>query len=151
MAKHQLIISDELYDAYPSRSEAGKSKETTTLVVNWKGKWARGDSPKQYLVVAPGDELELVLSPEKRKGGSLWLYKQERALLMPSQEAESQAAWLRVDIKSGSKVFKVNHLLAHDSGESRYDLRISALRKKPVPPMPPVGEGQTGSMTATKP
>jgi hypothetical protein len=150
MAKHQLIIPEDLYEYYPSRSDAGQSKQTRTLVINWKGKWSRNDSPKEYLVVAPGDELEVVLA-SKKKGGSLWLYKQELPLLLPTEEAESQEAWERVDIKRGSRVLKVNRSLAGGSGEVRYDLRISALKKEPLPPLPPVGQGQAGTLTATKP
>jgi hypothetical protein len=81
----------------------------------------------------------------------LWLYKQASLLLMPTEETESQAAWERVDIKSGGTVLKLNRSLARDSGESRYGLRISALRKQPPPLLPLVGQGMTGSLTATKP
>jgi hypothetical protein len=152
VAKHQLIISEEIDEEYPVRSEAGQFQNVRALVVNWKGKWAPFDSPEQYLVVAPGDELELVLSSKKRKGGSLWLYKQDSLLLMPTEETESQDAWERVDIKSGSTVLEVNRSLARDSGEARYYLRISALKKKPQPLRPPpVGQGMTGTLPATKP
>jgi hypothetical protein len=151
VAKHQLIIPEDPYDYYPARSEAGKSKNIRTLVVNWKGKWQPDDHPERYLVVAPGDELELVLASKKQKGGSLWLFKRELPLFQPTQETESEDAWQRVDLKSGSKVLQVNLSLAPGSGESRYDLRISALKKKPLPPIPVVGSGQAGTLTATKP
>jgi hypothetical protein len=148
VAKHQLIISKDINRSYPVRSEAGQYKATRTLVVNWKGTWAPGDRPELYLVVAPGDELELVLSSEQHQGGSLWLFKRVLPLLLPTDETERQDAWERVDIESGSTVLQVNDSLAGVSGESRYDLRISALGQKPVII---VGEGQPGTLTASKP
>jgi len=148
VAKHQLSISKDINGSYPVRSEAGQFKVTRTLVVNWKGKWEPDDRPELYLVVAPGDELEVVLSSEKHPGGSLWLFKRVHPLLLPTQETQHQDAWERVDIESGSRVLQVNHTLARDSGESRYDLRISALGQRPLPI---VGQGQAGSLTASKP
>lgn len=151
MAKHQLFISKDVSRSYPVRSEAGQFKVTRTLVVNWKGTWEPNEHPEQYLVVAPGDELEVVLSSEKDQGASLWLFRRELSpLLVPTDGTECQDAWERVDLKNGSEstVLQVNPTLARDSGELRYDLRISALGKRPLPI---VGEGQAGTMTASKP
>lgn len=148
MAKHQLIISKNINRSHPVRSEAGQFKVIRTLVVNWKGTWEPGDHPEQCLVVAPGDELELVLSSEHEEGSSLWFFKRMLALLLPTQETQSQEAWERVDIEKGSMRFQVNHALAGDSGESRHGLRISKLGQMPLPI---VGQGQAGSLTASKP
>ncbi|MGZ3460193.1 MAG: hypothetical protein ACXU86_17025 [Archangium sp.] len=150
MAKHQLFISKEIDGFFPVRSEAGQLKKTCTLVVNWKGTWEPGDHPELSLVVAPGDELEVVLSSNKHQGGSLWLFQRVVPLLLPTNETVSQGAWERVDVEDegGSKVLQVNPSLAGDSGESRHGLRISALRQWPVPI---VGQGDPGSLTASKP
>ncbi|WNG24283.1 hypothetical protein F0U62_09825 [Cystobacter fuscus] len=148
MAKHQLIIPESIYEFYPVRSEAGRLKELRTLVINWKGTWAPDDDSELYLVVAPGDELEIVLSSERHQGGSLWLFKRELPLLLPENEVRSERTWERVDLERGSKVLQVNHALSRDSGESRYDLCVSELG---MAPMPPVGQGQPGTLTASKP
>lgn len=146
MAKHQLIITP---GPYPVRSEAEQRKATRTLVLNWKGTWEPQERPELYLVVAPGDELELVLSSEMRQGGSLWIFRRELpALLVPTDETECQDTSERVDLESGSRVLQVNPSLTGDSGESRYNLRTSALGKVPLPI---VGQGQAGTLTATKP
>ncbi|WP_146209946.1 hypothetical protein [Vitiosangium sp. GDMCC 1.1324] len=151
MAKHQLIISKDISRNYPVRSEAGELKETRTLVVNWDGTWKPNDRPDKYLVVAPGDELEIVLAAEKDEGSSLWLYNRVRplpSLLLPLPEDQRQGGVERVDIKSGSVILEVNRAIARDAGESRYDLRISAMGEIP---MPIVGQGQPGTLTATRP
>jgi len=149
VAKHQLNISDDITWFCPVRLEAGQYKEVHTLVVNWNGKWDPKDRPEHCLVVAPGDELEVVLSPKMEHGGSLWIFKQKVSLFLPTQDLhEEDTSSVRVDIQKGSKVLQVNHALAHGAGESRYDLRISGLRAYP---MPPVGQGQAGNLTATKP
>ncbi|ATB36470.1 hypothetical protein CYFUS_001885 [Cystobacter fuscus] len=148
MAKHQLIIPENIYASFPVRSEAGRLEELLTLVINWKGTWEPGDQPEQYLVVAPGDELEIVLSAERHQGGSLWLFKRELPLLLPENAVLSDRTWARVDLERGSRVFQVNHALSRDSGESRYDLRVSELRQYPEPI---VGQGQPGTLTASKP
>ena len=147
MAKHQLIISN---GPYPVRPEAGQNKAIRTLVVDAKGTWTPSDHPERYLVVAPGDELELVLSSEKKQGGSLWIFNQGVPLLAPAEGIERQDDWERVDFESGSgsKVLQLNPSLAGASGESRYNVRASALRQRPLPI---VGEGQAGSLTASKP
>jgi hypothetical protein len=70
-------------------------------------------------------------------------------LFLPTEDTHNEEdSSVRVDIKKGSKVLKVNHALAHESGESRYALRISELGQFP---MPMVGQGQAGTLTATKP
>ncbi|EPX64807.1 hypothetical protein D187_000229 [Cystobacter fuscus DSM 2262] len=148
MAKHQLIIPESIYTSFPVRSEAGRLKELCTLVINWKGTWAPDDDPELSLVVAPGDELEIVLSAERHQGGSLWLFKRELPLLLPENAVRSERTWERVDLERGSRVLQVNHALSRDSGESRYDLRVSELGQFPEPI---VGQGQAGTLTASKP
>jgi len=145
VAKHQLIISNGLY---PVRSEAEQNKVVRTVVVNWKGTWGPHDRPEQYLVVAPGDELEIVLSSERQQGGSLWIFDQGVPLLVPTEGIERQGTLERVDVESGSKLVQVNQALASNSGESRYNLRATALRQMPIPI---VGEGQPGTLSASKP
>lgn len=146
MAKHQLIISN---GAWPARSEAGHTKTVRTLVVDAKGTWTPpSEHPERYLVVAPGDELEVVLSPDKKQGGSLWIFNQGVPLLEPAAGIERQDDWERVDLESGSRVLRMNPVLASASGESRYNVRASGLRQKPLPI---VGEGQAGSLTASRP
>jgi hypothetical protein len=149
--KHRLIISEEKHGPYPVLSKARKNTPILTLVVNWKGTWEPEDSPERYLVVEPGDKLELVLSAENKKGGSLWLLKRELPLFLPTEKTERQEAWERMDVESGSRILQVNRTLARDAGESRYALRVSAMRMKPRPPVPIVGQGQPGSLTASKP
>ncbi|MCY1082515.1 hypothetical protein [Archangium lansingense] len=168
MARHQLIISRELSRKYPIRSEAGQSKVTSRVVVNWKGTWEPDDQPEMYLVVAPQDEIEIVLQPDEFGGAGLWFFKQEeqktplfRPTLEPGRLIKKLATSLqslwdpqsedeedRVDIESGSRILEVNHMLAGDSGESRYSLRLSGLGQRPVPIG---GQGQPGSLTASKP
>jgi hypothetical protein len=169
VAKHQLIISREIDRKYPIRSEAGQSKVTRTVVVNWKGTWEPGDQPEAYLVVAPQDEIEIVLQPDEYGDASLWFFTPEdqKVPLFPQpwnpvrsvkKLANSvRALWdgnrrddddVRVDLPSGSKVLEVNDMLAGDSRESRYGLRISSLGQRPVPIG---GQGNAGSLTATKP
>ncbi|MFL5346367.1 MAG: hypothetical protein ACJ8AT_16380 [Hyalangium sp.] len=147
MAKHQLIISN---GAWPVLSEAGQNKAVRTLVVDAKGTWVPSAHPERYLVVAPGDELEIVLSPDKQQGGSLWIFNQGAPLLEPAEGIERKDDWERVDFESGSgsRVLRLNQALAGASGESRYNVRATGLRQKPVPI---VGEGQTGSLTASRP
>lgn len=148
MAKHQLIISN---GPFPVLSEAEQDKDIRTLVVNGKDSWAPGDHPEQCLVVAPGDELEVVLSPKMPEGGSLWIFhQQELPLFEPMEGIEGQKGWERVDFESGSKsrVLRVNPSLAEASGESRYNVRATELREIP---MPIVGQGSPGTLTASKP
>jgi hypothetical protein len=147
VAKHQLSISN---GAWPVLSEAGQNKAVRTLVVNWKGTWEARDRPERFLLVAPGDELELVLSADKQQGGSLWIFNSGVPLLEPAEGIERQDDWERVDLESGSgsRVVRVNQTLAGGSGESRYSVRATGLRQKPVPI---VGEGQAGSLTASRP
>ncbi|WNG56457.1 hypothetical protein F0U59_18090 [Archangium gephyra] len=149
MAKHQLIISRDFKKPAVVRSEGGQLKATRMLVVNWKGTWAPRDQPDLYLVVAPGDELEIVLGDEQQEASSLWLFNRVnplRSLLL--LESQRQDPWERVDIQKGSVILTVNQAIAKDSGESRYDLRVTALGQKP-PPI--VGQGQAGTLTASKP
>jgi hypothetical protein len=152
VAKHQLFISRDINRAFPVRSEAGQFKVTRTLVINWKGTWEPRDQPDLFLVVAPGDELEIVLSGEQQEAGSLWFTDRlnpVRSLLLPLPEDQPQRGhWERVDIKSGSVLLQVNPAIARDAGESRYDLRLTALGQLPVPI---VGQGQAGTLTASKP
>jgi hypothetical protein len=148
VAKHQLIISKETHVSCPVRSEAGQLKPTRTLVVNWKGTWEPRDQPDHYLVVAPGDELELVLSAEQREGGSLWLLHWVNPSPSVLSESQRQGKWEHVDLQTGSVRLQVNPDLAHEAGESRYELRITALGQIPAPI---VGQGQAGTLTATKP
>ncbi|WP_375768507.1 hypothetical protein NR798_43650 [Archangium gephyra] len=151
MSKHQLIISKDVSRAYPVRSEAGQFKVTRTLVINWKGEWAPNDRPDLYLVVAPGDELELVLAAEQDQGTSLWLFNRVNplpSLLSPVSESQPKDQWERVDLQKEGVILRVNQAIARDAGESRYDLRISPLGQRP---MPIVGQGQAGTMTASKP
>lgn len=149
MAKYQLSISN---GPFPVRTdEAGQVTSVRTLVVNWTGAWGPRDHPERFLKVAPGDELELVLSPEMPRGGSLWIYDQGLPLFEPAEGIERQEHWERVDFEpggSGSRVLRVNPALANGSGESRFNVRASDLREIP---MPFVGEGQAGSLTASKP
>jgi hypothetical protein len=122
-----------------------------------------------FLVVAPQDEIEIVLQPDEYGGASLWFFAPEEQKVplfsQPWNPVRSvkklansvRTLWggnrsddddVRVDLPSGSKVLEVNAMLAGDSRESRYGLRISALGKRPVP----IGEqGNPGSLTATKP
>jgi hypothetical protein len=151
VAKHQLIISRDIKRPPVVRSEGGQFKATRMLVINWKGTWEPRDQPDLYLVVAPGDELEIVLADEQQQGGSLWLFNRVnplRSLLLPMPESQRQDRWERVDIQKGSVILTVNQAIAQDSGESRYDLRVSALGEMP-PPI--VGQGQPGTLTASKP
>lgn len=151
MAKHQLFINRDISRAFPVRSEAGQFKVTRTLVVNWKGTWEPRDQPDTCLVVAPGDELEIVLSGEQQEASSLWLTNRVnplRSLLLPMPDNQRQNDWERVDIKSGSEILQVNPAISRDAGESRYDLRITALGQRP---MPIVGQGYAGTLTASKP
>jgi hypothetical protein len=145
VAKHQLSISN---GAWPVLSEAGQNKTVRTLVVNWKGTWEARDRPERFLVVAPGDELELVLSTDNPHGGSLWIFNQGAPLLEPAEGIERKEDWERVDLESGSRVVRVNQTLAGGSGESRYNVRATGLRQMPLPI---VGEGQAGSLTASRP
>jgi hypothetical protein len=145
VAKHQLIIPN---GPFPVRSEAEQLKAVRTLVVNWKGTWAPSDHPERYLVVAPGDELEVVLAADKPRGGSLWIFNQGIPLLEPAEGVERANGSERLDLESGSRVLRLNQALAGASGESRYNLRASALRE---PPIPFVGEGQAGTLSASKP
>ena len=125
---------------------------TRTLVVNWKGTWEPRDQPDVCLVVAPGDELEVVLSGEPPEASSLWLASRVnplRSLLLPMPDNQRQDGdWERVDIKSGSVTLQVNPAISRDAGESRYDLRITALGQRPIPI---VGQGQAGTLSASKP
>lgn len=148
MAKHQLIISDDQNPRYPVRSEAGQSKATSHVVVNWKGTWEPGDQPETYLVVAPGDEIEIVLSSEMNEGASLWLFDEMEHKVPLLSRSKSQTGEERVDIKRGSKVVQVKHALAGDPRELRYYLRTSPLREHP--PII-VGQGDPGTLTASKP
>ncbi len=146
--KHQLIIPLPKSAIFPARSEAGQLKDVCTLVVNSSGTFPPGESHEDTLVVAPGDELEIVLtSEEEHPGGSVWFFKQEIPLLLPDH-AISRESMERVDLESGSRVFEVNHALAGASGESRYGLRATALGEYP---MPMVGQGNPGTMIASKP
>lgn len=151
MAKHQLIISRDLHRAFPVRSEEGQFKVTRTLVINWNGSWEPRDQPEQCLMVAPGDELEVVLADEQREGGSLWIYKRMNSLpplFVPLPEDKHGNGMERVDLEKGSVILTVNPALAKDAGEARYNLRISALGEVPAPF---VGQGQAGTLIATKP
>ena len=151
MSKHQLIISKDVSRAYPVRSEAGQLKVTRTLVFNWKGTWEPNDRPDLYLVVAPGDELEVVLAAEQDQRSSLWLFNRGNplpSLLSPVSESQPQDHWERVDLQKEGVLLRVNQTISRDSGESRYDLRISPLGQRP---MPIVGQGQPGTLTASKP
>ncbi|HEX5749732.1 MAG TPA: hypothetical protein VFZ09_26105 [Archangium sp.] len=151
MAKHQLIISRDFKRPSVLRSEEGQLKATRTLVVNWKGSWEPRDQPELFLVVAPGDELEIVFADEQHESGSLWLFNRVnplRSLLLPLPESQRQERWERVDLQKGSVILTVNGEIARDSGESRYDLRVSALGEMP-PPI--VGQGNPGTLTASKP
>ncbi|OJT18179.1 hypothetical protein BO221_42620 [Archangium sp. Cb G35] len=151
MAKHQLIISKDINGNFPVRSEEGQLKTTRTLVVNWKRTWEPRDRADLFLVVAPGDELEVVLAEEQREGGSLWLYNRVnplRSLLVPLPEGPHRDGVMRVDLQKGSVILTVDPAIARDAGESRYDLRISALGGVPAPF---VGQGQAGTLTASKP
>lgn len=147
MAKHQLIISP---GPWPVRSETEKRDPVRTLVVHWNGSWGPRDHPERFLMVAPGDELEVVLSPEMKEGGSLWLFNEGVPLLELVEGIERQRGSERVDFESGSgsRVLRMNPALAEASGESRYGVRATGLRK---PPVPIVGEGQAGSLTASRP
>jgi hypothetical protein len=169
VARHQLIISREIDRKYPIRSEAGQSKVTTRVVVNWKGTWEPGDQPETYLVVAPQDEIEIVLQPDEYGGASLWFFTPEDQKFpvfsrpwSPMRSVKKlvnsvRSMWdgnkkddddVRVDLPSGSKVLEVNYMLAGDSRESRYGLRISGLGEHPKPIG---GQGNPGSLTTTKP
>ncbi|MET0401772.1 MAG: hypothetical protein ABW123_05180 [Cystobacter sp.] len=147
MAKHRLILSHS-NKYYPVRSEAGQLQATRVLVVTGTGRWTPEDRPELYLVVAPGDELEFALESPQHPGGSVWLFKKTPAVLLPKTDTQQQEAWERVDIESGSRILQVNPALTRDSGECRYDLRISALNQRPLII---VGQGQAGSLTATRP
>ena len=151
MAKHQLFISRDTSRSFPVRSVGGRFEVTRKLVVNWKGTWAPKDKPDEYLLVAPGDELEVVLSGEKQEASSLWLTNDENplpSLLLPMPDNQRQGDWERVDIKSGSVILQVNPAISRDAGESRYSLRITELGKRPIPI---VGQGYAGNITASKP
>ncbi|MFE8600301.1 hypothetical protein [Archangium violaceum] len=151
MAKHQLIISRDFKRPPVARSEGGQLKPTRMLVVNWKGTWAPRDQPDLYLVVAPGDELEIMLADEQQQASSLWLFNRvnpSSSLLLLTPESRREDPWERVDIPKGSVILTVNQVIARDSGESRYDLRVTALGQRP-PPI--VGQGQAGTLTASKP
>lgn len=149
MAKYQLIIVN---DSLPIRSETEQNTFIRTLVVHWTGAWAPNDHPEHYLVVEPGDELEVVLSARKSQGGSLWIYDNGIPLLEPVEGIERQGNSERIDFESESqgqsRSFRLNPSLARVSGEVRYNVRTSPLRQQP-PPF--VGEGQAGSLTASKP
>ncbi|AKJ02373.1 hypothetical protein ATI61_108240 [Archangium gephyra] len=151
MAKHQLIISRDSKNPSVVRSEEGQLKHTRTLVVNWKGSWEPREQPGLFLVVAPGDELEIVFADEQHESASLWFFSRVNplsSLLLPLPESHRQGQWERVDLQKGSVILTVNGAIARDSGESRYDLRVSAVGE-----MPPriVGQGNPGTMTASKP
>lgn len=147
MAKHQLTLSP---GPWPVRSETEKHAPVRTLVVHWKGSWGPRDHPERFLMVAPGDELEVVLSPEMKQGGSLWLFNEGVPLLEPAEGIERQNGYERVDFESGSgsRVLRLNPALAGASEESRYGVRATGLRELPIPI---VGEGQAGSLTASRP
>ncbi|WNG56456.1 hypothetical protein F0U59_18085 [Archangium gephyra] len=167
MAKHQLSISRDMNLRHPVRSEAGQSKATSMVVVNWKGTWESGEQSETYLVVAPQDEIEIVLSSGEEGGSSVWFFDQlgqKVPLLRPQGNPwgilHPLVTWIRslwnsetdgeqrVDIKSGSKVVQLNQALAGDSREFRYYLRISELGERP----PRIGgQGQAGTLTASKP
>ena len=61
-------------------------------------------------------------------------------MLLPLPESQRQDQWERVDLQKEGVILQVNQTIARDSGESRYDLRIS-----------PLGQGQPGTLTASKP
>ena len=146
MTTHRLILSDT-QNNYPVHPEAKGSRIIRVLVVHWTGHWAPTDHPEHCLVVAVGDELEFALESKRHPGASVWLFPKTRALLLGPDE-ESPGSWERVDVASGSKVLRVNPALVQDSREQRYDVRLSALGQWP---RPIVGQGQAGSLTATKP
>ncbi len=151
MAKHQLIISRDFKKPSVVRSEGGELKPTRMVVVNWKGTWEPRDQPDLYLVVAPGDELEIVLADEEPQGASLWLSNRVNplpSLLGPLPENQRQDKSEHVNIQKGSVLLTVNQTISRDAGESRYDLRVTALGQRP-PPI--VGQGQPGTLTASKP
>ncbi|MFY0527987.1 hypothetical protein ACN28I_34140 [Archangium gephyra] len=158
MAKHQLIISRDINRKHPVRSEAGQSKVISRVVVNWKGTWEPDAQPEMYLLVAPQDEIEIVLQPDEYGSASLWFMKpmeQGAPLFQPPGNPFKRLASLfrkddeeRVDLKRGSKVLQVNDALAGEPGELRYVLRISGLGERPVPIG---GQGNPGTLTASKP
>lgn len=151
MAKHQLLISSKLDKAFPFRSEEGQYKKTLLLIVNWTGTWGPRDRPDLCLVVAPGDELEIVLAAEEvAQGGSLHFVKRGDPgvpLLASLPTGERQGNRERVDLETGSVLLQVDPALSRE-GELLYGLRISGLRQVPYPI---VGQGQAGSLTATRP
>ncbi|KFA92158.1 hypothetical protein [Archangium violaceum] len=151
MAKHQLIISKKINGNFPVRSEEERFNAIRTLVVNWKGTWEPRERPDLFLVVAPGDELEVVLADEQHEGGSFWLFNREspsRPLLVPLPEGQRLDGVERVDLQKGSVILTVDPTIAKDAGESRYNLRVSVLG---MPPAPFVGQGQAGTLIASKP
>ncbi|WP_224249366.1 hypothetical protein [Hyalangium gracile] len=140
MAKHQLIIN-ALNQEFPLRSEGGELKPTRTLVVNGKGTWAPSDVPEQCMVVAPGDELELVL--QVRAVAFLSLRSaSEVPLLLPTEQFDSQSRSQRITTMT-SISFEVNRAIPPSAGELRYDL---LMRLKPH-----FGGGNADTMVATKP
>lgn len=162
MARHQLIISRDKSLRHPVRSEAGQFEVTTRVVVNWKGTWGPYEQHETYLVVAPQDEIEIVLATGERDSSLWFIHETEqtpqeqtpRSTTLPlfEQAARSlvklQDDRERVDIKEGSEVLQVNHALASEPRELRCYLRISDLGKRP--PMI-AGQGNPGSLTTTKP
>lgn len=148
MATHQLIISKDTNVYYPVRFEDGQYKVVTTLVVHWKGTWAPTDRPEQYLLVAPGDELELTPASAMDPGGSVWLFKRGLAVLLPPTDISRQDAWERVDVDGESAYLHLNPALERDTEEIRYELRISELGQKPEPL---VGHGHGGALKTTRP
>jgi hypothetical protein len=139
VATHQLIISKDANPYYPVRFDAGQYKVVTALVVHWKGTWAPNDRPEQYLLVAPGDEVEITQASAMDPGGCVWLFKQALAALLPANDIARQDAWERVDVDGESALLHLNPALARDTEEIRYELRISDLGQKPEALVGPAG------------